>query len=410
MKHSKAAWLAWALCALGVALALAELIYSIRAPVTADVGESLFGTLISIVFGLVGALIVSRQPRQIIGWLVLIVGSSFAVGSLVSQWAQTLPAAVELTPVTLLVLSIGAWSWWLLLAPLLLISLLFPTGRLLSPRWRWAVALLALSFVFFVLSITFPLTITLPNATTPLPNPAGFLPDAVAQALYAGFQWSLPVAALASAAAMFVRYRRSGTVERQQIKWVAYAITLFIVVFMLQFVLETDTSGGFLNAVTGLVFVAGILSIPLSIGIAILRYRLWDIDLLIRRTLVYALLTGLLALAYFGSVLVLENIFSALTGQQQSTLVTVLSTLVIAALFVLLRARVQAVIDRRLYRRKYDAARTLAAFGASLRDETNLDQLNAHLTHVVDETMQPASVSLWFSPAHERAVPPTTPP
>jgi len=402
MRHSKAAWLAWALCALGVALALAELIYSIRAPGTADVGESLFGTLISIVFGLVGALIVSRQPRQIIGWLVLIVGSSFAVGSLVSQWAQTLPAAVELTPVTLLVLSIGAWSWWLLLAPLLLISLLFPTGQLLSPRWRWVVALLALSFVFFVLSITFPLTITLPNATTPLPNPAGFLPDAVAQALYAGFQWSLPVAALASAAAMFVRYRRSGTVQRHQIKWVAYAITLFIAGFILQFVLETDTSGGFLNAVIGLVFVAGILSIPLSIGIAILRYRLWDIDLLIRRTLVYALLTGLLALAYFSSVLVLQNIFGALTGQSQSTLVTVLSTLVIAALFVPLRHRVQAVIDRRLYRRKYDAARTLAAFSSQLRDETNLEHLSVHLLDVVNQTMQPENVNLWLAPGGTR--------
>jgi hypothetical protein len=137
---------------------------------------------------------------------------------------------------------------------------------------------------------------------------------------------------------------------------------------------------------------------PISLAIAILRYRLWDIDVIIRRTLVYALLTALLALAYFGSVVVLQNTFSALTGQSQSTLVTVLSTLVIAALFTPLRRRVQDVIDRRLFRRKYDAARTLAAFGATLRDETNLDQLTAHLTYVVDETMQPASVGLWLRP------------
>jgi hypothetical protein len=138
------------------------------------------------------------------------------------------------------------------------------------------------------------------------------------------------------------------------------------------------------------------LIIPAAITISILRYRLWDIDVIIRRTLIYAALTALLALAYFGSIVVLQNIFGVLTGQRQSSLVTVLSTLVIAALFVPLRARVQSVIDRRFFRRKYDAARTLAAFGASLRDETNLDELAIHLAHVVDETMRPASVGLWL--------------
>src|SRR5207248_5311817 len=120
----------------------------------------------------------------------------------------------------------------------------------------------------------------------------------------------------------------------------------------------------------------GWLLVPITIGLAILRYRLFDIDVIIRRTLVYALLTGLLALAYFGSVLVLQNFFSALTGQRQSTLVAVLSTLVIAALFGPLRTRAQAVIDRRFYRRKYDVAQTLAAFGSEMRDETNLGQLS----------------------------------
>lgn len=140
-----------------------------------------------------------------------------------------------------------------------------------------------------------------------------------------------------------------------------------------------------------------ILGIPVSIGIAILRCRLWDIDVLIRRTLIYAVLTALLALAYFGSVVVLQNLFGAVTGQRETPLVTVLSTLVIAALFVPVRRRVQAFIDRRFYRRKYDAARTLAAFGTALRDETDLDQLTAHLTAVVDEAMQPDSVGLWLA-------------
>jgi hypothetical protein len=149
--------------------------------------------------------------------------------------------------------------------------------------------------------------------------------------------------------------------------------------------LLTLTAGALANAL-----------IPLSIGMAILRSRLWDIDLLIRRTLVYAALTGLLALAYFGSVLVLEGFVRLLTGQSQSQVVTVVSTLAIAALFVPVRRRVQAFIDRRFYRRKYDAARTLAQFGANLRDEVNLDDLSTHLLDAVDETLQPASVSLWL--------------
>jgi len=139
-----------------------------------------------------------------------------------------------------------------------------------------------------------------------------------------------------------------------------------------------------------------LLLIPLSIGLAILRSRLWDIDILIRRTLVYSALSGLLALIYFGGVVVLQSLFRAVTGQGQNQLVTVVSTLAIAALFLPLRRRVQDVIDRRFYRKKYDAAKTLAAFAATCRDETDLDKLTASLIAVVQETMQPEHVSLWL--------------
>ncbi len=148
--------------------------------------------------------------------------------------------------------------------------------------------------------------------------------------------------ALLCALAIFFRYRRAGPVERQQIKWLLLAGGLFVVFYTVGVTLSDNAIAQSYQ----LVFDLSVLSIPLAIGVAILRYRLWDIDVIIRRTLVYALLTGLLALAYLGSVLVLQNTFSALTGQSQSTLVTVISTLAIAALFVPLRARVQAVIDR----------------------------------------------------------------
>jgi hypothetical protein len=135
---------------------------------------------------------------------------------------------------------------------------------------------------------------------------------------------------------------------------------------------------------------------PLAIAFAVLRYRLWDIDVIIRRTLVYSVLTAVLGLAYLGSVLVLQGVFQALTGEGQSPLVVVLSTLGIAALFGPVRGRVQAGIDRRFYRKKYDAARTLAGFGAGVREDLNLDGLETRLLGVVEETMQPATVSLWM--------------
>ena len=412
MTRNRLAGLAWTLCALTVALAVAGPIIAIRvAGTTANLpqlGLVMVNGLAAVEFSLMGSLIVSRQPRNTIGWLLLVVGPSFAASvTVLDSWARALPDPVILTPLNILLLWFSGWSWWLLVGPLLLIPLVFPDGRLLSPRWRWVVALLAGSFAIFLIGATFTATATLSDGTRTVANPIGFLPDSVTQILFGAFPFPLLAAALGSGAALFVRYRRAGAVERQQIKWFLYAGALFVVAFIIQFVVPSGSD----NAITfpGVLFIGAILFVPVSIGVAILRYRLWDIDVVIRRTLVYALLTGLLALAYFGSVLALQAIFSALTGETQSALVTVLSTLVIAALFVPLRRRVQGAIDRRLYRRKYDSARTLAAFGATLRDETNLDQLTAHLTDVVDETMQPLSVGLWLPTERDRSSGPGRP-
>ena len=401
MTRNRLAGLAWALCALTVALAAAGPIVASRvAAATAtppQLGLVILNGLAAAEFSLMGALIVSRQPRNTIGWLLLAVGPSFALSTTVlNPWSQALPSSATLTPLNFLLLWLSSWTWWLLVGPLLLIPLVFPDGRLLSPRWRWVVFLLAGSFGIFLIGATFTATTTLPNGTQPVLIPIGFLPDSVTQILFGAFPFPLLAAAFGSGAAVFVRYRRADAAERQQIKWFLYAGALFVVAFIVQFVVPSGAD----NAITlpGVLFIGAILFVPVSIGIAILRYRLWDIDVVIRRTLVYALLTGLLALAYFGSVLALQAIFSALTGQAQSALVTVLSTLVIAALFVPLRRQVQAVIDRRFFRRKYDAAHTLAAFGAGLRDEVELAALTERLLSVVDETMQPASAELWLRP------------
>src|SRR5258706_5726986 len=286
MTERRVAGLAWALLALTVTLALAGPVVVVRlAGSFGSLGARLVGGLASIVFCLVGGVIVSRQPRNTIGWLLLVVGTSFSFSTTVlDNWSQALPATAALTPLMFLLLWVSSWTWWLLVGPLLLIPLLFPAGRLLSPRWRWVIVLLGLSFGAFAVGATFSATITLPNATQPVPNPVGFLPEALDQIFFGAFEWTLPAAAAASGAALVVRYRRAGALERQQIKWFMYAGALFVVAFILQFVIHTDSPENTID-LPGVLFLAAILAVPLSIGVAILRYRLRDIDFLIRRTL-----------------------------------------------------------------------------------------------------------------------------
>ena len=206
-----------------------------------------------------------------------------------------------------------------------------------------------------------------------------------------------PVLYAAAALSVFMRLRRAVGVERQQLKWLAYSAAIFAIgIVLIVILLALDTPHWFELAATAIFTAAGT-TIPISIGIAILRYRLYEIDLLINRTLVYGSLTVSLALVYIGGVATTQAIFRALTCQdEQSQLAIVVSTLVIAALFNPLRRRIQSIIDRRFYRKKYDAAKTLEAFSARLRAETDLDALSGEVVGVVRETMQPAHVSLWL--------------
>ena len=204
----------------------------------------------------------------------------------------------------------------------------------------------------------------------------------------------LGVGGVGASASVVVRFRRSRGIERQQMKWFVYAATLLLV--FSASILASDVYF-LVEIVSGVVLGLALVSLPTAIGTAILKYRLYDIDVVINRTLVYGSLPTSLAVVYIGSVVSLQSVFRSLTGQD-SQLAVVASTLLIAALFNPLRRRVQAFVDRRFYRRKYDAAKTLEAFSAKLREETDLAALNAELVGVVRETMQPAHVSLWLRP------------
>jgi hypothetical protein len=282
-------------------------------------------------------------------------------------------------------------------ALLVFVALLFPDGRLPSRRWlpfAWLNVVVAVVGTVAVAFLAGPIP-----ALAPIENPLGLEgaqtllgPVAtVAGALERG------ILGLVAVGSLFLRLRRARGGEREQIKWLAYAASVVVIGAILTYVIPEATDAQWVGQVGLALLAVGFVGIPIAIGIAILRYRLYDINLLINRTLVYGSLTALLVAHYFGSIIWLQIAFVELTGQR-STLAVVASTLVIAALFRPWQRWVQAFVDRRFYRRKYDARRTLEAFSAKLRAETDLDALSNDLTDAVRETMQPAHVSLWLRP------------
>jgi hypothetical protein len=337
---------------------------------------------------LVGGLVASRRPENPVGWFFLAAACFNLTGFAAEYIALGLAGSRAM-----------AWliSWlWVPGVMLLLcfVPLYFPDGRLVSPRWRWIVRFALVFSVFATVhSALSPGEIQDSGTANPLGIetswPVFDLLEMLVFALY------FPLL-FVSAASLVVRFRRSGSVERQQIKWLALAAVLIPVWFLTNAPVQAAAPNLFL-VLDSFFFSA---MIPLAAGIAILRYRLYDIDVIINRALVYGVLTAALALVYFGGIAVLQGLFRALGGGE-SQLAVVASTLVIAALFVPLRRRIQAFIDRRFYRRKYDAVRTLEIFSARLRDETDLDTLGGDLVAVVRETMQPARASLWLRPSHD---------
>ena len=422
---SSLAWCQWLICVALISFAL--LFYFLASPPpTTDIPPALtaFFRVLSLAFPTVGALVASRRPENPIGWIFcgagLLAGAqAFARGYAdyaLAGHAGSLPGGEFM-----------AWiSSWIgvPVVPLAggLLVLLFPNGMLLSRNWRPVVWMVSCGSAMLTLGAALgpgPLSFR-PTRETPLGlgGAIGELGPTESSPLFDQPSFGRPAATeitaggvvdilgrvgifiilvswLFAVAAMIMRMDQARGAERQQLKWFVYSVAVLVVGFLAAFL------GFGLHSVAWFLGIAAFNFLPVAAGIAILKYRLYDIDVIINRTLVYSVLTAALALVYVGSIVVLQGLFRTLTGGT-SQLAVVASTLAIAALFVPLRRRVQAFIDRRFYRRKYDVAKTLQAFNTKLRGDVDLDSVADDLLEVVKETIQPAHVSLWLRPPERR--------
>jgi hypothetical protein len=348
------------------------------------ISAALGNALIILACAGVGLLIISRRPGNVIGWIYALVALVFAAGEFAGSYAsRPLPARVWVA-----LLPDLAWSASIPLGATLLL-LLYPTGRPPSPRWRPVVWTAVAATMLAVVA----------SALTPGPmeylrdveNPLGldrarWVLDLIVQVAFV----VIAAAVFAAAGSLIVRWRRARGVERQQLKWLAYAAAMLVLLLVVTDFLPHPLYVVVATSIT--------LLFPLATGIAVVRYRLYDIDRIISRTLVYGLLTALLGAVYAGVVLVLGQMFGGVGGKPPSWIVAG-ATLAVAALFQPARRRIQQAVDRRFNRRKYHAAQTVEAFSARLRDEVDLDALSAELLAVADQTMQPMTASLWLRPA-----------
>ncbi|MGE5223214.1 MAG: hypothetical protein ACM3PY_12310 [Omnitrophica WOR_2 bacterium] len=397
-------WLGWLFAGFNIALMVTGLALQIVTGMPLG-GVSIllhFTEVIGLIsFAIVGALIVSRHPTHPVGWTWLLVSVSFGSDHFAWGYASygyvahpgSLPGAEAAI----------VWLYWLGRGTLgilgmTLLLLLFPTGRPLSRGWgilAWIALVRAL--------VAMPVSALAPDPIIYFPFPTDLLAASLpVRAVLSPIRVALGlVGLLGVAAALFsllLRLIKSRGVERQQIKWFVYMASFLPPAFF-GIALRGNLQASGVNFVFP---IAIILALTATFGmsvanvIAIFRYRLWDIDLIIRRTLIYSVLTAVLALIYISSVVILQSLFEILIGNPQSGLVTVVSTLAIAALFVPLRRRLQSFIDRKFYRRKYDTERVLAAFSINLRNEVDLDSLTKSILNIAEETMQPVHLSLWL--------------
>ena len=386
MSGRSASRVAWASCVLVVILgACVTALQTLNGGAAAQDVIAAGGAVTSAV---VGAVVASRRPGNPVGWFFL--GSSLCL-TLAEFTGEYALYGLRTEPGSLPFASAAAWPQTWLWVPgvalsLVFLPLYFPNGRLLSRRWRLVVWLAACFSAYSAVVAAFLVAEADSEAgiANPLLVPA---PQPLVRVLEFLMQGLLVPVLVAAVASLVVRFRRSRGEERQQMKWLTYVAAVMPVLIVLAI--------GFPAAdyAAGVVFA----SVPVVVGVAVLKYRLYDVDLVINRTLVYGALPVMLVLVYLGGVATTQAVFRLLTGQERpSQLAVVGSTLVIAALFNPLRRRIQGFIDRRFYRKKYDARKTLETFSSRLRDETELGMLNDDLVGVIRDTVQPAHVSLWL--------------
>ena len=415
MSTRATSWLAWSLACLGVAsFVLAVILHIATLPVrppsswgTGGISTPVWAILPFFPFLIVGALIASRRPKNPIGWISVAVGMLWMLNMVASSYMLIGVRMADPGSVPYPV-AVGSLAQWLGPAAATLFGtfliLLFPDGRLPSRRWRpvaWLCGLWIAAAIILTTLAPGPL-----EDLRSVNNPFGLEGHPWVANLNEAVGLLFPLLLLISASSLIVRYLRSGGEVREQIKWLAFAasvIALSVFFAVVQGTFFASDSAGSADPLWGKLLqdalTLSFAGIPIAIGFAVLKYRLYGIDVVINRALVYGSLTLLLALVYFGGVTATQALLQTLTGQQRlPQLAVVVSTLVIAALFNPLRRRIQSFIDRRFYRRKYDARKTLEAFSARLRDETDLQALNTELTRVTRETMQPEHVSLWLRP------------
>jgi hypothetical protein len=398
------AWALWALAILGL-LVTAWLDHLLRQAGRPDLAQetALDGTAVLVVLSAttVGAVLASRRPDHPVGWLLLALGLFMAAAIVAQAYADygfrarpgALPAARFVAlygPATL-----GAW-----LGCIGFILLLTPTGSLPSPRWRWwARVMVAAPVVSLVATLLLPNSLNSDYQTLDNPLALRAFGGALRAALWVALAITL-LAVLVAAGSLVVRFRRAHGVERRQLRWVALAAAvvapaaLVLLAAAAATTLLAAASSTTLWRVFNWALAVCVTILPLAIGAAILRYRLYDLDRIVSRTVAYGLLTVLLGGGYAAVVLGLGQLLG-----RHSSLVVAMATLAVAAAFQPARRRVQGAVDRRFNRRRYDAARTIAAFSARLRDQVDLDTLTAELLAVVEQTMQPTQASLWLRPS-----------
>ena len=394
MGSSAAAWLAWSLWVLAVLLVSgAALEFALGWVGAGDIPYAIGFVALQLGAATAGAVISSRLPRNAVGWIFLAIGILMGLLLTVDAYAEL---GIEARSAPLPGTGVAAWVGTWIFVPAafglpMFLLLLFPNGRFVSKRWRLAGWVLGVIVTLAAASKALRPGRIPPGIENPL-APGGALGEAFVYLSSVTDFLALPGFAVA-VAGLAVRLRRSRGVERQQLKWFTYSSAFVGTGFAVAILIP----GGLAADLAFLVGLIALALLPIAAGVAILRHGLYDIDRIINRTLVYGSLTALLALVYLGGVTATQALLQTFTGQQElPQLALVVSTLVIAALFAPLRRRIQSFIDRRFYRRKYDARKTLDAFSVKLRDETDLETLSGDLVGVVKNTIQPAHVSLWL--------------